>query len=95
MAYFQTRLLILVLIFICFSVQSSEARKLLKSENKEVGSSLEESLALSALPKGSVPPSTPSNKGHATVLVNEKHFTAVPAQVERNSQSVPSPGIGH
>lgn len=96
MAYFQLRLLILVLIFMCFTAQSSEARKLLKLEKKEVAASaLEESSVLNALPVGSVQPATPSNKGHVTVLFNEKHFTLVPTHFDRNLQSVPSPGMGN
>ncbi|KAL3503100.1 hypothetical protein ACH5RR_037549 [Cinchona calisaya] len=63
------------------------AGKLLKSEKKGVATSLEDSLVLSALPKGSLEPN----------VVNEKHFRiAFPAaHVEPNLQSVPSPGIGH
>ena len=97
MAKLHARLQVLVIICICCLVQRTESRKLLNSEKKEVGSALEESLALRALPlpEGCVPPSTPSNKGHSANPFNEKHFAAAPAHIERNLQSVPSPGIGH
>ncbi|KAF9683698.1 hypothetical protein SADUNF_Sadunf04G0041300 [Salix dunnii] len=52
------------------------------------------SLFLSALPKGTVPSSSPSKKGHAT-LDNEKLFARHLASIDRILRSVPSPGAGH
>ncbi|OVA16140.1 hypothetical protein BVC80_8927g22 [Macleaya cordata] len=69
-----------------------------------VPSSLRDSLVLNALPKGSVPPSAPSKKGHAMININEKLFrtfattyttTPSPAHIDRILRSVPSPGVGH
>ncbi|KAL5989794.1 hypothetical protein ACLOJK_010688 [Asimina triloba] len=57
-------------------------------------SSLDAGLFLSALPKGGVPPSSPSNKGHA-VVVDEKLFTMHLTKMDRILTSVPSPGVGH
>lgn len=82
MAYTRTNFLVLILIFICFATQFSEARKLLVDERKELAYSLRDSLLLSALPKGFVPSSSPRNQAGATMIGNEQ-------------QSVPSPGIGH
>lgn len=56
--------------------------------------SLEASLLLSALPKGYVPPSAPSKKGHE-MIVNEKLFVLHLASIDRILKSVPSPGVGH
>lgn len=86
----------LVLVFFSY-VGSSEGRKfLVKREimNKERVLSSEGSLYLSALPKGGVPSSTPSKKGHAEV-VNEKLIARHLITMDRNLQSVPSPGVGH
>ncbi|KAJ6364352.1 hypothetical protein OIU76_029325 [Salix suchowensis] len=52
------------------------------------------SLFLSALPKGTVPSSSPSKKGHAT-LDNEQLFARHLASIDRILRSVPSPGAGH
>ncbi|EOY27935.1 hypothetical protein QQP08_020518 [Theobroma cacao] len=88
----------LVLIFLVISasfVPQMESRKLLNrgDSNKNVPS-LFASLVLSALPKGTVPASAPSKKGHAT-LDNEKLFARHLAGIDRILQSVPSPGAGH
>ncbi|KAF8409100.1 hypothetical protein HHK36_005173 [Tetracentron sinense] len=90
-----TVLLISMVVFVCF-LPSLEARKLLISEeiNKKKIPSLENTLVLSALPKGTTNPSSPSKKGHSMIL-NEKHFTLHLAKFDRILQSVPSPGIGH
>ncbi|KAF8391205.1 hypothetical protein HHK36_023507 [Tetracentron sinense] len=69
------------------------ARKLLSMENKKFPS-LEDSLMLSALPKGTIPPSSPGEKGQAMV-VNEKLFTLHPARIDRILRGAPSPGVGH
>ncbi|XVE88241.1 hypothetical protein DITRI_Ditri19aG0053900 [Diplodiscus trichospermus] len=72
-----------------------EGRKLLNTgESKKNAPTLFASLVLSALPKGTVPGSSPSKKGHAK-LDNEKLFARHLAGIDRILQSVPSPGAGH
>ncbi|XP_015875435.1 precursor of CEP14 [Ziziphus jujuba] len=87
--------LILFMVVFASSAWSSEARKLLviKDEEKRAPSMVD-SLFLSALPKGNVPSSSPSHKGHA-VVVNEKLIARHLISIERILQSVPSPGMGH
>ncbi|KAI3411525.1 uncharacterized protein J3R85_017897 [Psidium guajava] len=52
-------------------------------------------LYLSALPKGTIPTSTPSKKGHAEV-VDKKLIARHLGSLDRVlMQSVPSPGVGH
>lgn len=64
-------------------------------ENKpKPTSSSQASLYLSSLPKGTVPASTPTKKGHSTI-VNEKLFARHLAAIDRILRSVPSPGVGH
>ncbi|CAN0853570.1 Precursor of CEP14 [Linum grandiflorum] len=49
---------------------------------------------MSSLPKGTVPASSPSKKGHSSVdnvERSERHL----ASVDRILRSVPSPGMGH
>ncbi|GMI91615.1 C-TERMINALLY ENCODED PEPTIDE 14 [Hibiscus trionum] len=95
MARFSSLLITLLVISASF-VPQMESRKLLlntRESNKNVPS-LFASLVLSALPKGTVPASTPSKKGHAT-LDNEKLFARHLARIDRILQSVPSPGAGH
>ncbi|XP_062094505.1 precursor of CEP14-like [Humulus lupulus] len=101
MARLSTMALISVVIFFSL-VWSSEAgsrkllvtRELMKKE-RVLLSSNKASLFLSALPKGTVPSSAPSKKGHAEV-VNEKLIGRhLIAQMDRSLQSVPSPGVGH
>ncbi|KAH7568735.1 hypothetical protein ACOSP7_011771 [Xanthoceras sorbifolium] len=90
---------VLVFVFVFASVSPClEARKLLKNtennnNDKQLPSSFA-SLFLSALPKGTVPASTPSKKTHAT-LDNEQLFVRHLASIDRILRSVPSPGIGH
>lgn len=89
-------LLLLMLLFasLCSCL---EARKLvLEKEKKKVNpSSRRDSLFLSALPKGTVPPSSPSKKGHA-MEVDEKLITRHLITLNRVLlRSVPSPGVGH
>ncbi|KAF8411079.1 hypothetical protein HHK36_003618 [Tetracentron sinense] len=84
MARLATVLLIFMVLFVIF-LPSFEARKI---------PSLEGSLILSALPKGTTPPSAPSKKGHAMV-VNQRLFTQHLRHIDRILQSVPSPGAGH
>ncbi|VVA92948.1 unnamed protein product [Arabis nemorensis] len=50
---------------------------------------------LSALPKGKIPNSTPSKKGHATVSALKLRSRHLSSTVDRFLQSVPSPGVGH
>lgn len=53
------------------------------------------SLFLSALPKGTVPSSSPTKKGHA-VVVDEKLIERHLISKDRDLiVSIPSPGIGH
>ncbi|CAN8292978.1 unnamed protein product [Cochlearia groenlandica] len=85
---------------ICFSLcmlgfvsQSCEARKALMPYDAS------KALYLTALPKGNVPPSGPSDKGH-TSPPDEDHFNKhiVPEnspEFQRLLGSVPSPGVGH
>ncbi|KAJ8761858.1 hypothetical protein K2173_005430 [Erythroxylum novogranatense] len=51
-------------------------------------------LFLGALPKGTVPPSSPSNKGHLK-LDNQQLFRRHLGRIDRFLQVVPSPGAGH
>ncbi|KAF8391204.1 hypothetical protein HHK36_023506 [Tetracentron sinense] len=83
-----------LMITVPYGVAVFDARKLLSMEKNKKFPSLEDSLVLSALPKGTIPPSSPSKKGHA-MLVNEKLFTLHLARVDRILRSVPSPGVGH
>lgn len=92
--------LIFLMVFATF-VSNTEGRKLLMGdtqENKKESNSTVSSftsLYLSALPKGTVPPSSPSEKGHATPD-NEQLFQRHLASIDRIlQQSVPSPGAGH
>lgn len=61
-------------------------------EEKKIDPSQKANVLLNSLPKGAVPPSSPSNKGHAK-LVTLKHY--VGAYFDHNMESVPSPGIGN
>ncbi|KAL0697812.1 hypothetical protein Bca4012_053934 [Brassica carinata] len=78
----------LLLCVVGFVSQSCEARKVLMPYNASKG------LFLSALPKGNVPPSGPSDKGHTSQPddYSDKHM--VP-EIHRQLGSVPSPGVGH
>ena len=97
MASHKALLLILFVVFSSF-LPSLDARKLLDMEedshNKKSIPALEASLVLTALPKGTVPASAPSKKGHAMV-VDEKLIARHLAVVDRILRSVPSPGVGH
>jgi hypothetical protein len=90
-------LLFFLVVFSAFAA-CLEGRKLLdiaKESKKRSVASLGDSLILSALPKGKVPSSTPSKKGHGMV-VDEKlvarHLISIS---DRSLRSVPSPGVGH
>ncbi|KAJ9690744.1 hypothetical protein PVL29_013081 [Vitis rotundifolia] len=97
MASHKALLLILFVVFSSF-LPSLDARKLLDMEedshNKKSIPALEASLVLTALPKGTVPASSPSKKGH-DMVVDEKLIARHLAVVDRILRSVPSPGVGH
>ncbi|KAK3206808.1 hypothetical protein Dsin_020854 [Dipteronia sinensis] len=91
--FFGSFVLVFLVVFASVS-PFMEARKLLNNnEDKKMGTSFA-SLFLNALPKGTVPASSPSKKTHAT-LDNEKLFARHLASIDRILRSVPSPGIGH
>ncbi|KAI3457622.1 hypothetical protein Pfo_014285 [Paulownia fortunei] len=81
--------LILVLIF---TAQALDARKLLSMEKNEAYS------LGASFPRGSVPPSSPSNGGNAEIVA-EKLFAHQTGRVihmdGRSLESTPSPGVGH
>ncbi|CAN1150126.1 Precursor of CEP14 [Linum perenne] len=90
---------VIVLILLLASTSffsAAESRKLLANGDKEEArvSSLFQSLLLSALPKGTVPASSPSKKGHSSVD-NVERFQRHLASIDRVLRSVPSPGMGH
>nr|XP_009602867.1 precursor of CEP14-like [Nicotiana tomentosiformis] len=97
MARFEMMLFIaLVILFVC-TAPCFEARKLLNSKDKkntDSARSREANLLLNALPKGKISPSSPSKRGHAA-FVNYKKKQYAGGHVDRNLESVPSPGIGH
>ncbi|XP_050368138.1 precursor of CEP14 [Argentina anserina] len=81
-------------------VSTLEGRRLLDTneyefKKKATSNSLDKSLFMSALPKGTVPASTPSKKGHTFVidekLIARRHLVGH----DRFLQSVPSPGVGN
>ncbi|OWM72984.1 precursor of CEP14 [Punica granatum] len=90
---------VLMIFVVCsFLLSPSEGRKLLgamKVDKSKV--TLNPSMLLSALPKGTVPSSAPSKKGHA-VVVDEKLIARHLSSLERERAlllSIPSPGVGH
>ena len=87
-----TFILVLVL-----SVSALDARKLLSMEKEGRVSSMVQSLILASLPKGSTPPSSPSDKGHAAININGRLFHILIPRIEDRmlEESVPSPGVGH
>ncbi|KAG2687938.1 hypothetical protein I3760_09G072300 [Carya illinoinensis] len=95
MARLSAMILFSLVVFAAF-VSCLEGRKLLdlKQTEKRSVPALRDSLILSALPKGTVPASTPSKKGHA-VVVDEKLIGRHLISTDRILRSVPSPGIGH
>lgn len=92
----RTSFILIMLLVILAS--STEARKLLdkpdSSPKAEATSHADKSLYLSSLPKGTVPSSTPSKKGHAEIT-DEKLITRHLIAIDRILRSVPSPGAGH
>ncbi|KAJ9168671.1 hypothetical protein P3X46_020168 [Hevea brasiliensis] len=91
--------LILLLVFAAF-MSNIEGRKIFMTntgkdnEKESTVPSLFARLVLSALPRGTVPSSSPSKKGHAT-LDNEQLFQRHLVSIDRILKSVPSPGVGH
>jgi len=86
----------LLLFFILFASLSSclQSRKLPLGPHKPT-TTVHPSLFFASLPKGTVPSSTPSRKGHSTV-VDEKLIARQLITTDRLLlQSVPSPGAGH
>ncbi|KAL8460715.1 hypothetical protein ACS0TY_031507 [Phlomoides rotata] len=75
-------------------MSSTHGRKLLTEVEQTNVPSREDRLYLTALPKGKVPASTPSKKGHAATI-DEKLIARHLAAIDRILRSVPSPGVGH
>ncbi|KAJ1426158.1 hypothetical protein SESBI_10555 [Sesbania bispinosa] len=89
-----TSLLLFSVLFASFC-SCLEGRKLVLGAEKKIRPSSRDSLFLSALPKGTVPSSSPSKKGHA-IVVDEKLIARHLISIDRVLLlSVPSPGAGH
>ncbi|KAL3617010.1 hypothetical protein CASFOL_039404 [Castilleja foliolosa] len=93
-------LIIMWLIMYFTIVPSIDGRKLSMKEfqnKKDVQSPATDRLYMAALPKGTVPGSAPSKKGHAAttdqklIVRQDRHLAAI----DRLLRSVPSPGAGH
>ncbi|CAK8578585.1 unnamed protein product [Lathyrus sativus] len=99
MARSSISLLMFLVLFASFC-NRLEGRKLVVGGEKQwkkmkMKPSLRDGLFLSALPKGSVPSSSPTKKGHA-VVVDEKLIERHLISMDRVLfASVPSPGVGH
>ncbi|CAB4276290.1 unnamed protein product [Prunus armeniaca] len=91
-------LAIIFLVVLASFAAASESRKLLDMKKQDGDGQYRKrvaSLFLGALPKGTVPASTPSKKGHA-VVINEKLIARHLSSNDRIlAQAVPSPGVGH
>uniref|UniRef100_A0A1J3JNU2 Precursor of CEP14 n=1 Tax=Noccaea caerulescens TaxID=107243 RepID=A0A1J3JNU2_NOCCA len=97
-------LFIVVTVIVLTSPSSVSSRKLLEMKKQENLTVREEeksrmphvtkTTTLTALPKGKIPTSTPSKKGHAAISA-EKLRSRQLSTVDRFLQSVPSPGVGH
>lgn len=83
------RVTLILFISLLLIAPSLQARKLW-SEPKVKVSPLEAGFVLDALPKGTSPPSSPSNGDHKTVNPGTSK-----GDTQRLLGSVPSPGIGH
>ncbi|CAI8618696.1 unnamed protein product [Vicia faba] len=100
MARSSTSLLIFLVLFASFCY-CLEGRNLVVRAQKEwkkmnMRRSSRDSLFLSALPKGTVPSSSPTKKGHAVVVdekLIERHLISMDGR--HLIVSFPSPGIGH
>lgn len=66
----------------------------LHEETNKVPAMADDRLFKNALPKGTVPASSPSKKGHA-YTVDEKLVARHLAALDRILRSVPAPGIGN
>lgn len=81
-------------IMFCSLMASTDGRKLLTDVKH---TNVPSTLYLTALPKGKVPASTPSRRGHAVAidekLIAGRHLAAIDR--DRILRSVPSPGVGH
>jgi len=87
-------LFMLLLSLLCSCLEGREL-VLQKHHNKVNPCPRRDSLFLSALPKGTVQPSSPSKKGHA-MEVDEKLIARHLITIDRVLlRSVPSPGVGH
>ncbi|CAL5388176.1 unnamed protein product [Camellia sinensis] len=84
---------VVLIVMLIFGAPSLETRKLLGVE-KKVPLQLADTLVLTALPKGIVPPSSPSGKGHAMVI-HQRLFSPSLAQAYRVLESKPSPEADH
>uniref|UniRef100_A0A7N0RDQ5 Uncharacterized protein n=1 Tax=Kalanchoe fedtschenkoi TaxID=63787 RepID=A0A7N0RDQ5_KALFE len=84
------KVLCLILALLCFASAEAtcciESRKLLM---RALGrpAAMADSLILNVLPKGGIPPSAPSKRGHTNI--NSEQLFA------RHLGSVPSPGVGN
>ncbi|KAL6562046.1 hypothetical protein OROGR_003053 [Orobanche gracilis] len=86
-------LLIMLLFVSAALVPFGNGRKILEKNYVPPPPSAD-SLYMTALPKGTVPASTPSKKGHAST-VNHKLIARHLAATDRVLQSVPTPEVGH
>ncbi|KZV23741.1 hypothetical protein F511_33749 [Dorcoceras hygrometricum] len=75
-------------------VSSINGRKMLMDMEHSEVKTADARLYFTSLPKGVVPGSTPSKKGHATTI-DEKLIARHLAAIDRILRSVPSPGVGH
>ncbi|GJU27683.1 precursor of CEP14 [Tanacetum coccineum] len=82
--------LVLFMLLVTFT-SFTDARKL---KVEATSDQADMSLYLSSLPKGTVPSSTPSKKGHASIT-DETLITHHLIAIDRILRSVPSPGVGH
>ncbi|KAL8248241.1 hypothetical protein R6Q59_005109 [Mikania micrantha] len=86
-----------IFMLLLLSTSPANGRKLLNTSDsgtKKDFSPVEISLYLTALPKGTVPASTPSKRSHASIT-DEKLITRHLIAIDRILRSVPSPGDGH
>ncbi|KAJ9153486.1 hypothetical protein P3X46_026917 [Hevea brasiliensis] len=89
MARSSAAIFVFVLVVICHVLPCFEGRKLLPSLK-------DNSTAWSALLKGChTPISSPSDKGHAMDVYDERLIASHLSKIDRISGSVPSPGAGH
>ncbi|KAL6546474.1 hypothetical protein OROMI_022195 [Orobanche minor] len=87
-------LLLIMWLFVCAALVPFINGRQLVEKNYVPPPPSADSLYMAALPKGTVPASTPSKKGHAST-VDQKLIARHLAATDRILQSVPSPGVGH